>query len=1029
MLALSDVLPILEKMGVRIHSARPYAVRPRSGNKAWVLDFSMTPNHSQNLEDTRQREQFRQVFVRTWQGRLENDGFNALVVSAGLNWQQIILLRALAKYLLQLQVPFSQSYMHKVLNNNPAVVQELVSLFEMRFRPDFKGDRDKAAEAGITRINELLEDVANLDEDRILQHFLSVILAMQRTNAYQKDDSGNSKEYLSFKLRPEDIPAAPLPRPMHEIFVYSPRVEGVHMRGGKIARGGLRWSDRREDFRTEILGLVKAQMVKNAIIVPHGAKGGFIPKQLPVNGSREAILAEGMSSYRLFISGLLDITDNRQDNHILPPESVVRHDEDDPYLVVAADKGTATFSDLANEISREYDFWLGDAFASGGSQGYDHKKMGITARGAWESVKRLFKEIDINTQQEDFTVIGIGDMSGDVFGNGMLLSEHIQLVAAFNHMHIFIDPEPDAATGFAERQRLFNLPRSSWEDYDRKLISKGGGIFSRQAKRIRLSPEVRQALAVEKTVMTPSEVIQAILRAPVSLLWNGGIGTYVKAFSETHSDVGDRANDAVRINAEDLRVKVVGEGGNLGLTQKARVSFARQGGLINTDAVDNSGGVDSSDHEVNIKILLNRVVASGDMTMKQRNRLLAEMTDEVASLVLRHNYLQSLRLSLSNYHSVPLLNDHRYLIRSLEQEGRLNRELEGLPTEIELKARSKAGEGLSRPEISVLLSHSKLRLFEALVAAEVDKDPWLVSCLERYFPTPLQQQFAEQIRTHPLSTEILATHLTNYIGNRMGATFIDYLQQEARSSEIDCIRAFVAVKEIFSIPNIWEQIEQLGHQTEDSVQRNELMQIQLQMEKSCIWLLRNHSSGLDVQKLVDLYKPGVTELSSMLDQLLGEKDRQWLQSRITDLVAAGIPESLARVCAGMRYLYYGLFIVDISSRQHQEIRDIARVYFSLEDILLLPWLREQVRQLPASDLWQRKARTSLRDQLDRTLTDNCAGVIASTEGISEEKLTQWLLDNESSLERWEATVTDIQGASEQNLAMLSVAVQELSLMS
>ena len=885
------------------------------------------------------------------------------------------------------------------------------------------------SETLIERINNLLEDVANLDEDRILQHFLSVILAMQRTNAYQLDGENNPKGYLSFKLKPEDIPAAPLPRPMFEIFVYSPRVEGVHMRGGKIARGGLRWSDRKEDFRTEILGLAKAQMTKNAIIVPHGAKGGFIPKKLPVNGSREDILVEGIASYKTFISGLLDITDNRKEDEIIPPTNVIRHDEDDPYLVVAADKGTATFSDLANEISEEYGFWLGDAFASGGSQGYDHKKMGITARGAWESVKRLFKEKGVNTQQEDFKVIGIGDMAGDVFGNGMLLSGHIQLVAAFNHLHIFIDPKPDSEASFIERQRLFNLPRSSWEDYDRKLISKGGGVYSRQAKKIRLSQEAREALGIEKASMTPSELIQNILKAPVDLLWNGGIGTYVKAADQTHTEVGDRANDNVRVNAGELRVKVVGEGGNLGLTQKARIEFARRGGLINTDAVDNSGGVDSSDHEVNIKILLNRVVAGGDMTMKQRNKLLADMTDEVASLVLRHNYLQSQRLSASCYINAFLLNDHRSLIRKLEQEGRLNRELECLPTDLELKARQKAGEGLSRPEISVLLSHAKLRLCEALVESGVDSDCWLASHLQNYFPTPLRGTFAEQIKEHPLNTEILATHLTNHVGNRMGATFIEYLQQETRSSELDCVRAYMAVKEIFSIQSIWDQLEQLGHKTEDEVQRTEMVRIQQHIEKSCVWLLRNHNSDLNIQALIDLYQPGVNRVAEQLPDLLGQKDKQWLETRIISLVDRGVPEELAKACAGIRYLYYFLFMVGIAQEQNQEVGDIARVYFTLEDVLLLPWLREQVRQLPASDLWQRKARSSLRDQLDRTLTDNCAGVFSSAEGISEEKLTQWLLDNESSLDRWEATVKEIQGANEQNLAMLSVAVQELSLMS
>ena len=994
-----------------------------------MQDFSIAPCSALNLDDSWLREQFQEVFVRTWRGELENDGFNGLVVSAGLHWQQIVLLRALAKYLLQLQVPFSQSYMQQVLNTNANIVKELVYLFEIRFKPDLHSDRNKATEKIIEGVNTLLEEVANLDEDRILRHFLSVISAMLRTNAYQLNEEGQPKTYLSFKLQPEAIPAAPFPRPMFEIFVYSPQVEGVHMRGGKIARGGLRWSDRREDFRTEILGLVKAQMVKNAIIVPHGAKGGFIPKQLPTGRSRDELLAEGISSYKTFISGLLDVTDNLHKGTVQPPENVVRHDEDDPYLVVAADKGTAAFSDIANEVSATYDFWLGDAFASGGSQGYDHKKMGITARGAWESVKRVFREKGLDTQQEDFTVVGIGDMSGDVFGNGMLLSEHIRLVAAFNHMHIFIDPEPDTQSSFSERQRLFSLPRSSWEDYDKSLISKGGGVYSRQAKRIRLSAEAKKALGADKSSMAPSELIQVILRAPVDLLWNGGIGTYVKASDETQGDAGDRTNDSVRINATELRVKAVGEGGNLGLSQKARVEFARRNGLINTDAVDNSGGVDSSDHEVNIKILLNQLVAAGDMTVKQRNKLLAAMTDEVAALVLRHNYLQSQRLSLSLFQSQSLLNDHRYLIRKLEGEGRLNRELECLPSEAEIKARYKAGEGLTRPEISVLLSHTKLKLFEALVESGVDQDDYLAKSLLSYFPTPLQKQFAGPIYHHPLKTEILATHLTNHLGNRMGSTFIEYLQSETRSSELDCVRAFMAAKEVFSIQTVWDQMEKLGNTVDDEIQRKELIRIQRHLEKACIWLLRNHGSNLDIEQLIKTYKPSVDIVAEHMVDLLGGSDREWLESRADSLESTGMPRALAESCAGIRYKYFVMFMVSITREYQQSIEDVARVYFLLEERLSLPWLRERVRQLPTGDLWQRKAQLSLRDQLDRTLTDNCAVVVSGQgKSITEDKLVQWLVDNESSLGRWESTVTDIQAASEQNLAMLSVAVQELSLM-
>ena len=1026
-LALSDVLPILEQMGVKVYSAHPYSVHPRGTNDSWVHDFTIAPCETLDLENKPLREKFQDVFTRTWQGELENDGFNALVVRAGLHWRQITLLRALAKYLIQLQVPFSQPYMEQVLNNNAAITQQLVSLFEVRFNPAATENRGRADDI-IAKINELLDDVANLDEDRILRHFLSVIGAMQRTNAYQLDEDGKEKSYLSFKLKPADIPAAPQPRPLFEIFVYSPWVEGVHMRGGKVARGGLRWSDRREDFRTEILGLVKAQMVKNAIIVPHGAKGGFIPKQLPVNGSRDEVMAEGIRSYKTFISGLLDVTDNLRKGEIIPPVSVVRYDEDDPYLVVAADKGTATFSDIANGVSEKYGFWLGDAFASGGSQGYDHKGMGITARGAWESVKRLFKERGLDTQSTDFTAIGIGDMAGDVFGNGMLLSRHIRLLAAFNHMHIFIDPNPDAESSYIERQRLFDMPRSSWDDYNRKLISKGGGVYSRQSKQIKLSAEARKAFNIKQTRLTPSDLIQNILKAPVDLLWNGGIGTYVKSTTESNIDVGDRANDSLRINADELQAKIVGEGGNLGLTQNARIEFARKGGLINTDAVDNSGGVDTSDHEVNIKILLDQIVAAGDLTQKQRNELLAEMTDEIGTLVLRHNFLQSQRLSISNDQSTALFNDHRSLIRQYETEGRLNRQLECLPSDVDLKARFAQEEGLCRPEISILLSHAKLKLFEDLVEAQVDKDAFLSQALYQYFPTPLQERFSSQIGQHPLKTEILATHLANLVGNRMGSAFIEVIQQETRCSVIDAVRAFIATIEIHSIQSLWDEFESLGLTVPDGAQRIELVRIQRLIERSCIWLLRTHGNQLDIQRLIDTYKAGAAALSSHIDPLLSNTCNERVQQVTTRLNSIGFTPELANRCAMLRYSYYSLSIVHIASRTGQPVENAGKVYFALEDQLSLHWLRDQAKTLPSADLWQRKAQISIRDQVDRSLADNCSRALSGSSESAEEAVDNWLRENEQQLTRWNVTVSTIQASPEQSLAMLSVAVQELSLM-
>ena len=789
MLSLSSVMPILEHMGVDVASVSPYHIKLDEYQRAWILDFRINTIKGIDLENKQLKDQFQETFIRVWMGEIENDRFNSLVLSANISWRKVVLLRAIAKHQLQLSVPFSVTYMQDTLKANTSIVNYLVQLFEIRFNPSLEKEREKKEPEIIEKIKKELEHVSNIDEDRILRNYLIFIQSMLRTNFYQLNDNNSFKSYLSFKIATSKLPFAPLPHPAYEIFVYSTLVEGVHMRGGKVARGGLRWSDRQEDFRTEILGLIKAQMVKNSVIVPVGAKGGFVPKQLPQNCTREEYQTRGIESYKTFMSGLLDLTDNLVNNEIIPPKSVIRYDDDDPYFVVAADKGTATFSDIANSVSQSYNFWLGDAFASGGSQGYDHKKMGITARGAWESVKCLFQELGRDTQSQNFTVVGIGDMSGDVFGNGMLLSEHIQLIAAFNHLHIFIDPSPDAALSFKERKRLFDLPRSSWSDYNLDLISNGGGVYSRQSKLIPLSVEACTALGLQETKpLTPSELIHAIIKAPVDLLWNGGIGTYVKASFENHDEVGDRTNNSVRVNAAQLRAKVVGEGGNLGFTQSARIEFDRHGGLINSDAVDNSAGVDTSDHEVNIKILLNQLVAAGDMTIKQRNKLLEEMTDEIACLVLRHNQMQSKRLSLSTMQSIKLFNYHRLLIKQLEAEGRLNKKLERLPSDVELKERAKRGEGLSRPEISVLLSFAKIKIFDELVEQNIDEDPYLGKMLLNYFPSRLRTQYADEIYQHQLKKEILATHIANEVGNIMGAPFVEFVKGETHFSTLDIIK-------------------------------------------------------------------------------------------------------------------------------------------------------------------------------------------------------------------------------------------------
>ncbi|WP_207061347.1 NAD-glutamate dehydrogenase [Motiliproteus sp. SC1-56] len=1024
-LALSDLLPILEQMGVRVLNARPYRLKDREGQAYWILDFRLSVAGSFDPEDRHLKEQFQQTFVRTHLGELENDGFNALVIAAGLSWRQVLVLRACCKYLLQLGLPFSQASMERTLALHSHISRQLVQLFEARFDPHFRQPRQERQEKLVSALESALDGVDNLDEDRILRHYLSLLLAMLRTNFYQQTDEGEAKGYLSIKLDTDSIPAAPQPRPRFEIFVYAPWVEGVHLRGGKVARGGLRWSDRREDFRTEVLGLVKAQMVKNAVIVPVGAKGGFVAKQLPTS-SREAVQAEVIHCYETFIRGLLDITDNRSGEDVIPPPEVVRHDEDDPYLVVAADKGTASFSDIANRISKEYGFWLGDAFASGGANGYDHKKMGITARGAWESVKRLFLERGLDTQRQDFTVVGIGDMGGDVFGNGMLLSKHIRLVAAFNHQHIFIDPEPDAARSWEERKRLFELPRSTWDDYDKTLISKGGGVYSRAAKSVELSDEARAALDIRQRRMTPTELIQHILKAPVDLLWNGGIGTYVKASTETHQQVGDRANDGLRVDGRELRVKVVGEGGNLGCTQLGRIEFARQGGLINTDAIDNAGGVDSSDHEVNLKILLDQEVAAQDMTEKQRNKLLASMTDEVAGLVLRHNRLQSQVLSLAMHQVSAHMGDHRQLIQRLEQEGRLKRKLEFLPADEQLEELARAGEGLTRPEVAVLLAYAKLALFDQLVDAGISADPDLSRELPGYFPTPIQEHYGARLQQHPLRQELLATHVTNAVLNRMGSTYINYLQQETRCSAIDAVRAFFAARDIFAIEPLWQALEAQEAELDDSLFAGLMLKIQNLLERSVLWLLRTHGQPLSVSELQGVYVTGVSDIIEQLPSLLPSEDNDAWQQQQQELVAAGLPEALVQRLSFLERAYHLLEMVRLAHQCEQPVVQAAQAYLQLERDLGLDRLRERIQALPAPDLWQRKARAALGDELDRALARAGKGVLAELgEQSVEERINQWQQAQQQALGQFRATCAEIQGQEQANLAMLSVAVREL----
>ncbi|MFZ0551308.1 MAG: NAD-glutamate dehydrogenase domain-containing protein, partial [Steroidobacteraceae bacterium] len=869
---ISDLLPILENFGLRVIAERPYELAWPEGGAAWIQDFELEHRDGLAIDIGRIEQRFKEALEMTWSADTENDGFNRLLLGADLTAREITVLRAYCRYLLQTGVPFSQAYMERALAANPAIAAGLVRLFEARLDPAAqpattrRGRPRNLAEEIVAQINASLDSVASLDEDRILRAYLGLVQATLRTNFYRRDPAGAPLPYLSIKLDPSAIADLPLPRPKFEIFVYSPRVEGVHLRMGYVARGGIRWSDRREDFRTEVLGLMKAQNVKNTLIVPVGAKGGFVPKRLP-GGGREEVQAEVIACYRTFIRGLLDLTDNIVGGRVVPPPQVVRRDGDDAYLVVAADKGTATFSDIANSISAEYGFWMGDAFASGGSAGYDHKRLAITARGGWECVKRHFRELGVDIQKTPFTAIGIGDMSGDVFGNGMLLSRHIRLQAAFDHRHIFLDPNPDAAVSFAERQRLFDLPRSSWDDYDRARISKGGGVFARTAKSITLSAEARALLGLESATQPPVEIMRAILRMPVDLLWNGGIGTYVKASRETNAEVGDRANDGLRINGRELKAKVVGEGGNLGFTQRGRIEYALAGGRLNTDFIDNSAGVNTSDVEVNLKILLNPIVQAGGLTGGERNRLLASMSSEVCALVLRNNYLQSQAISTLELQARARMSEFQHLIRSLERSGELNRALEFLPADDELAERREAGAGLTRPELAILLAYSKIWLNTHLLDSDVPEDPYLSTELERYFPAPVRRRFARAISRHRLRREIIATAITNSLINRMGPTFVTRAQEDAGAEPAQIARAYTAAREIFDMRTVWTQIEDLDNKVPAKVQYTAAFETSRLLRHATYWLLARRRA-LKVDTAVAEFRAGVHELESRIGHVL-----------------------------------------------------------------------------------------------------------------------------------------------------------------
>lgn len=1059
-LTLSHSMPMLERMGLKVLQERPYriarflkeAVKPAQADSApvnvsvsgaekqmsalapspqpmsvwWIQDFAFELPAGVEIGDdaafTQLRTVFEDSFSRVFAGEIENDNFNRLVLRARLSADEVLILRAYAKYLRQINFPLTQSFIEDTLAAHADIARMLVVLFKLRFDPDreARGEVEQETQA----IEKALEGVENLNEDRVLRQYLALIGASLRTNYWRRDQNGARRTFLSFKLDPAKVPGVPDPKPLYEIFVYSPRFEGVHLRGGKVARGGLRWSDRPEDFRTEVLGLVKAQMVKNAVIVPVGSKGGFVLKRAPAPSEREAFMKEGVACYQDYLRGLLDLTDNRVSDRVVPPPMVKRHDADDPYLVVAADKGTATFSDFANGIAREYGFWLDDAFASGGSVGYDHKVMGITARGAWESVKRHFRALGLDTQKQPFTVVGIGDMSGDVFGNGMLLSKQIRLVAAFDHRHIFIDPSPDAASSFVERERLFKLPRSSWADYNTMLISAGGGVYPRAAKNIALSPQACAALGLEVAQnRTPGEVVSAILKAPVDLLYNGGVGTYVKASDETHAEVGDRGNDAVRIDGRQLRCKIVAEGGNLGFTQRGRIEYALQDGRINTDAIDNSAGVDASDHEVNIKILLGLVVADGTFNEAQRNRLLAAMTDEVAQLVLRDNYFQNQSLALTDHAGAAAFDTQRRFMQFLERIGRLNRALEFLPDDEAMEKRRAELKTLTRPELAVLLAYSKMWLYDEVLASNLPDDPWVATALSRYFPTPLREVYASYMPRHPLRREIISTHVINSMTNRVGSSFVQQLVEASGAQAHEVVRAYLLAREVFGMVPLWQSIEALDNRIPAGVQMEMQAELQQLIARATTWFLRSSRLNAPVAETIAHFLPGVESLFDGLHRLSDDSSQRQLAGHAAHYIDAGVPADIAGRVAAYDTVYAALDIVEVAGTAQRSVEDVAIVWFGLASRFGWEWLRERIDMLEGGGYWAMRAKAALREDLAALQRSITAQALAQSDDV-QRAIDAWVAAHPVVVGRAGKMLDELRAGPAPDQAMLTVALRE-----
>ncbi|HYP93990.1 MAG TPA: NAD-glutamate dehydrogenase [Mycobacterium sp.] len=1038
--SLSRLLPMLQSMGVVVLEERPFTVTRPDGLPVWIYQFKISPHPdiptpSTGPERAAMAQRFADAVTAIWHGLVEIDRFNELVLRAGLTWQQVAVLRSYAKYLRQAGFPYSQSHIETVINDNAGTARSMVELFEALFDPS-ESPRDAQAAAAAVAAD--IDALVSLDTDRVLRAFASMIAATLRTNYFvTRSDSARRQNVLSFKLNPELINELPLPRPKFEIFVYSPRVEGVHLRFGHVARGGLRWSDRREDFRTEILGLVKAQAVKNAVIVPVGAKGGFVVKIPPLAtgdaaADRDATRNEGVSCYKLFISGLLDITDNvdKATGDVLAPSGVVRRDGDDAYLVVAADKGTATFSDIANDVAQSYGFWLGDAFASGGSVGYDHKAMGITAKGAWEAVKRHFREMGVDTQSEDFTVVGVGDMSGDVFGNGMLLSKHIRLLAAFDHRHIFIDPDPDAARSWDERKRLFDLPRSSWEDYDRSLISEGGGVYSREQKSIPITPQARAALGIADGVeeLTPPALIKTILKAPADLLFNGGIGTYVKAETESDADVGDRANDPVRVNGNQVRARVIGEGGNLGITSLGRIEFDLAGGRINTDALDNSAGVDCSDHEVNIKILIDSLVTAGKVRASDRTDLLLSMTDEVGRLVLKDNEDQNDLMGTSRANAASLLPVHARMIKDFVKDRRLNRELEALPSEKEIRRRTEAGIGLTSPELATLMAHVKLALKSELLTTDLPDQEVFASRLPSYFPSNLRERFSSDIRSHQLRREIVTTMLVNGLVDTAGITYAYRVAEDVGVGPIDAVRSYVAANAIFRVGEVWRQIRAAGDNGV-SVAVTDRMTLDLRrlIDRAGRWLLNYRPQPLAVGAEINRFAEKVRVLTPRMSEWLRGADKAIVEKEDGEFSSQGVPADVAYMVATGLYQYSLLDVIDIADIVDRDPAEVADCYFALMDHLGSDALLTAVSRLARDDRWHSLARLAIRDDIYGSLRALCFDVLAVGEPDEngEEKIAEWEMTNKSRVARARRTLTEIYEDEVQDLATLSVAARQI----